>query len=91
MEEQFERLNAILQARVRYVRKWNAVDVIRPNKTTFIIKWHEYMGEPDSSAFFESKEYPIKFLSEQINEHAKKLKKDIPPNEFKILQELCCG
>ena len=91
MEEQFEKLNAILQARVRYVRKWNAVDILRPKKTSFIIKWYGYMGDPDNSAYFESKEYPIKFIEEQIKEHARKLKKDIPSNEYKILKKLICG
>jgi len=98
MEEQINKLNDVLQARVRYVRKWNCVKCEidspseeQPNQTSFTVTWYEYQGEPENCAFFESKTYPIKFLNETILEQMKKLKKDIPPNEFNIFKEICCG
>jgi hypothetical protein len=91
MEEQINKLNDVLQARVRYVRKWNCVKVEQPNRTSFTVTWYEYQGEPENSAFFESKMYPIKFLNEVILEQMKKLKKDIPANEYNIFKEMCCG
>ena len=87
MEEKLKRLDDILQARVRYVHKWNAV-TLDINGTTFTVKWHCHVDDPLNSALFMSTTYPKEYVDIYIKEQLKKLKRDIPVNELAILKEL---
>lgn len=86
-DQQFVKLNNILQARVRYVHSWNAVSLTF-NKSTFTIRWHEYQGDPENTNFFQETTYPVSMVPKITSDQAKKLKKDIPETERMILKDV---
>lgn len=86
-EQQFSKLEAVLNARLRYVRAWNHVS-LTANKSTFTIRWSEYQGDPDNSNFFQETTYPLKMVDVITKEQAKKLKKDIPAGEQVVLKDV---
>lgn len=87
MINKLELLNNILQARVRYVRKWKSVSVSQDNDT-ITIKWYCSYDDPLNTSLFQSITYPSVSLSTAISDQKRKLKRDVPQQELEILKSL---
>ena len=89
MAETFEvklvALRNILNTRLRYIFRWNAVDAVVRDNEIFITWFDKDVGD-----VFERVVYPVKMIDSAIKTQKRKLLRDIPDCEKEVYKDVLC-
>ena len=82
-EEKLQELNDVVSTRLRYIKRWDSVDVDVFGGDVSIT-WYNF----GNKEMFEKITYPSSTLSSVIKKQKVKLLRDIPANELTILKDI---